>query len=103
MVALTWLNLQRHALPEPPGRRRPTSAVGARPAAPPQVTLAYAGRPLTFRVAPLHPTGIPIPRQAWESVQVVRRRWLQWCAIGVHRLLGRREQPLVLPRFIHLF
>ena len=101
MVALTWLNLQRRALPTP-SRPRPTSADAERQPTPPHIDLTCKGRALTFRVAPVHSTGIPIPRQAWESVQAVHRRWLQWCAIAVHHSLTRREQPLVPPRFARL-
>lgn len=88
MVALTWLNLQRRALPVPPGRPRPTSAVADRLPTPLHVALTCNDRSLNFRLAPVHATGIPLPRQAWESVQSVHRRWLPWCAIAVHRLLA---------------
>lgn len=102
MIALTWLNLQRQPRPTSADRPRPTSAPAERLPSPPNVALACDGREPTFRVAPVHPTGIPVPRHAWESVQAVHRRWLQWSAIIVHQLLARREQPLVLPRFVPL-
>ena len=104
MLCLTWLNLQRQALPPgkpplAPDAPPPSSAPSASPSTD---VLTLRGRLLRLEVAAPSPVLLPIPRQLWESVQEVRRRLTAWCAITVQRTLALRATPLPLPTFADL-
>ena len=120
MLALTWLYLYRHRLPpSPPGFTSPASP----PASPPvptgtaadqqqslpanaaldQVCLPTGSVPVAFAAPAAQP--LPLPQQAWESVQATRRRVSAWFRAAVIReLLRRGEHPrlpqLAVPDFL---
>jgi SRSO17 transposase len=115
-LALTWLSRNRHALP--PEQR---SAPPSNNAAPPQTTGAEggaAGAPACSAVSSpldrltLADRQIPVrfaargeaarsslPRQVWESLQSVHRRFVDWCAIAVIHETVLLRRRLVLPEF----
>ncbi len=101
MLALTWLNLQRQFLPEQPPAAEPPAPLAA-PPPPPKLLLPLGERPLHFAVAQPSTVALPLPRQIWESVQEVHRRFVDWCAITVQRALARRGTPLQIPAFARL-
>lgn len=112
-LALTWLSRYRQALPPadpspPPAAAQPGGPSGPEgPAAnspehgmPPGQVLTFADRQIQVRTAPMVPVDPhTLPRQAWESVQSVHRRFLDWCAIAVIQELLLLRRSLVLPRF----
>ena len=101
MLALTWLNLQRQPLPP---RESPPPAPGATAALAPTVEVELPDRdqPLCFTVAQPSATDLSPPRQRWESVQEVRRRFVAWCALTVQAALARRGGALPVPTFVPL-
>ena len=99
MLALTWLNLQRRPL-EPPAPAVPPaepSAPAVPPAEPPasppsppaRLSLPLGESTRRFEVAQPASVSLSIPRQLWESVQEVHRRFAQWSSITVQLTLGR--------------
>ena len=104
MLALTWLNLQRQTLPsdpradEPPAPPRECES----PVPPAKLTLPLGKRSLRFEVARPSDIDLTIPRQIWESVKEVRRRFVDWCAITVQLALAQRGTLLPRPAFVRL-
>jgi hypothetical protein len=115
-LALTWLSRNRHALP-PEERSAPPSNNAALPqttgadegavslqacsaVSSPLDRLTLADRDIPVRFAARGEAARPsLPRQTWESLQSVHRRFLEWCAIAViHETVPLRRR-LVLPKF----
>ena len=102
MLALTWLNLQRRPL-EPPAPAVPPAEPPASPPSPPaRLSLPLGESTRRFEVAQPASVSLSIPRQLWESVQEVHRRFAQWSSITVQLTLARRGTPLHLPAFVRL-
>jgi len=99
MLALTWLNLQRQMLSDG-GSQGPSPKQP--PPRPRRVALQLDDRSLTLRLPDPPRTAVPPPRHLWESVQAVRARFLQWCAVDVIQTLTRRGVPLRQPVFLNL-
>ena len=69
------------------------------PAADPMIEPQFADRPVRVRCAtPGLVDVLRLPRQSWESLQSVHRRFLDWCRIAViHELLLLRRCPTLPP------
>jgi SRSO17 transposase len=107
-LAMTWMARLRRPLPPPDdsGPHGPTStprdaSVTSADALPPPTPagdtteLRFADRPVRVRCAAPGPVDVlNLPRQAWESLQSVHRRFLEWCRIAViHELLLLHRCP----------
>ena len=100
MLALTWLNLQRQPLPD--GGSNGQSSPKQPPPRPRRVAIQLDDRSLNLRLPDPPRRTVPAPRHLWESVQAVRARFLQWCAVDVFQTLTRRGVPLRHPVFVNL-
>lgn len=105
-LAMTWLARQRSPLQRDDHRTAPPAPGGpamhpeaiSKPTTQPStptdgIRLQFAGRQIRVRCAALGATDTQsLPRQAWESIQDVHRRFLDWCRVAVIQellLLGR--------------
>ncbi len=102
MFGLTWLSLQRRPLPVEPTPPAPPPTSGTPSAGPSAIVFMRGDSPVTVQMAGTSPVPVPAPRHLWESVQAVRRRFTEWCAIAVYRALAQRGTSLSPPAFVPL-
>ena len=110
-LAMTWLGRNRQPLPPDGPATPPAEASGPPPrtlddapmpsatactaACSPSLPLTFADRRIAARFAPKGEVDHRIlPRQRWESLQSVHRRFLEWCGIAVIlRNVAAQAQP----------